>query len=29
MVVAQADLEDAALDAFMEGALTDANDWTA
>jgi hypothetical protein len=29
MVVAQADLEDADLDAFMEGALADADDWTA
>jgi hypothetical protein len=29
MVVAQADLEDADLDAFMEGALADADDGTA
>jgi len=29
MVVARANLDDADLDAFMEGALADADDWTA
>jgi hypothetical protein len=28
MVVARADLEDVDLEAFMEGVLADADDWT-